>query len=188
MDLKLLERLAPTAALMVTDRTVELTFRLRLDGRCWPPLMVYQAEVAGAKRVSVRSSSTGHNRGKGIWRTVVTDKPMLAAKQQLPPIVKKELGNTTALGPKLTPRLMYRKEDFYNYTWKNKAVREAEEKPDFKYRRLENTVISLQQTKPRKYKKRKTRLTDPDYFRYWNSVYTVKLAWKRGLPANSFIL
>lgn len=76
LDSKLLEKLAPSASLMLTDRTVQLCVRFRLDGRCWPPLLVYQAEVLGAKKVALRHGST--IRARKLWRTLVTDKPMQA--------------------------------------------------------------------------------------------------------------
>jgi len=76
LDLKLLARLAPSASMLLTDRTVKLCVRFRLDGRCWPPLLVYQAEVLGAKKVALRHGST--LRTRQLWRTLVTDKPMQA--------------------------------------------------------------------------------------------------------------
>lgn len=76
LDLKLLARLAPAASMLLTDRTVKLCVRFRLDGRCWPPLLVYQAEVLGAKKVALRHGST--LRPRQLWRTLVTDKPMQA--------------------------------------------------------------------------------------------------------------
>lgn len=76
MDSKLLGRLAPSASMLLTDRTVTLRLRFRLDGHCWPPLLVYQAEVLGAKKVTLRHASV--SRSRHLWRTLITDKPVQA--------------------------------------------------------------------------------------------------------------